>query len=260
MFKKKTKVPEENTSTEEVESILETDYTEEPEQEEEDLLAEVMQEEREQKKATQPAKKKKGLLTRFKKKEEEVYVPPQDTKLYLFTEVNKIGIVHYFMSNSIEVAVMSSEVNDIMDTALMEDYPSRLLIIDYGRGKFNDMEYVEGVTGLIEIFADIGYVTVFTCSNLMQNAIKHKFGKSKNVMSKIEVLKYKGAVDIYEHLTEKNETYTISGATDIRPENTLTFKGGKVETIPIEKISIIIQEPQLITDEDKGTEEVLAYR
>lgn len=173
-------------------------------------------------------KYEKGIFGRFKRPKID-YDPPTERKLYLMTEVVKIGIVQYLRNSKMEVAMLSSEVDDFLTTTMFETEPSRLVILDYGRGTFLDNEKVELVLGLIEAFSDIGTVTVFSNTASFKTAITRKFRGRKEILDKIDMHKYKGAVYIYEVLRDKNEVYKVGGAIDIQPEEVMKFRGEKVQ-------------------------------
>ena len=161
----------------------------------------------------------------FKRKQvEEVYVPPVKTKLYLLVEVQKQGLIQYFHENGVEVYFISTSVDDIIDELLLEESPMRLVVIDSGRGKFDDKKVLESIEGLIEIVCDMGYVSMFSNTNYFNTVKKRAVNNNKERENKIEVFKASGAVDVLSHLQEYNETYEDGGAEDVIPENVLEYQ------------------------------------
>lgn len=164
--------------------------------------------------------KEKIMQLRHRGKEEEEVIPPTDVKLYILAEVRKLGIVNYLRTKDIEVSLITEEASSIIDIVLQEEHGARLIIIDYGRGTFSNTVHVEEVLSLIEAFQDIGNVLVLSNTRNFTSQVRRIFKGS----DKVEVHSYSGAVGLYKVLKEKNEVYTIGGATEVLVENALEFK------------------------------------
>lgn len=161
----------------------------------------------------------------FKRKQsEEVYVPPVETKLYLLVEVQKQGLIQYFHENGVEVYFISTTVDDIIDELLLEESKIRLVVIDSGRGRFDDKKELEAIEGLIEVVCDMGNVSMFSNTNYFNSLKKRAVSNNKERAEKIDVFKSSGAVDVLTHLQEYNEVYNEGGAEDVIPENVLDFQ------------------------------------
>lgn len=161
----------------------------------------------------------------FKRKQsEEVYVPPVETKLYLLVEVQKQGLIQYFHENGVEVYFISTTVDDIIDELLLEESKIRLVVIDSGRGRFDDKKELEAIEGLIEVVCDMGNVSMFSNTNYFNSLKKRAVSNNKERAEKIDVFKSSGAVDVLTHLQEYNEVYNEGGAEDVVPENVLEFQ------------------------------------
>lgn len=203
--------------------------------------------------------KKPGLFGSFKTPDIE-YIPPTKKRLYLLSEVVKMGMVQYLHNNKIEVIQLSDDVSEMLSAAMFETHPARLVILDYGRGDFLEATKIVEIIGLIETFADVGEITVFSNTATFKTAIAKKFAKHKSVLDKVDMHDYKGAVHIYEVLRDKNEIFTEGGAIDISPEDTFEFKGEKVEADPALKQlsdsmtdvrkSLIGAMPEFVTDSE----------
>lgn len=135
---------------------------------------------------------------------------PVNTKLFILGEVYKLGIVHYLASQGVQVALLSTKPDEVIDKMLQEEQEARLLVLDYGRGQFARQEYTAEVLNLIEAFQDLGHVSVF--SNTKGFVVLAK-NRSKG-LERVEIQGYTGAVGVYQALKTKNEVYTVGGATD----------------------------------------------
>lgn len=162
----------------------------------------------------------------FKKREVEVEEkePPKKTKLYLLVEVQKQGIIQYFHENGVEVFFVNSDVDIMMNIILAEYDYVRLVIIDSGKGRFDDKKAIESINALVEIVCEIGEVTMFSNKNIFSAVKKKIVSVDKDKASKIDVFKTTGAVDVLTQLQTYNEVYDEGGAEDVVPENVLNYK------------------------------------
>lgn len=169
-----------------------------------------------------------GFFRKKKKVEEEV-IPPVQTRLYVLVEVQKQGLVQYLHENGVEVYALTDNPDELMDEFLLEDTDCRLVIIDNGRGRFEDKHMKESLLSLIEIVADMGKVTIFCTAGFLLHTKKNMTAKSKEVGSRIDIFKTSGAVDILSNLKTYNEVYTEGGAKDVTVEGVLNFKGEHID-------------------------------
>lgn len=168
------------------------------------------------------------LFFKKKKVEEVEEIPPVNTKLYVLVEVQKHGLVQYLHENGVEVYALTDDPEKLMDDFLLEDEESRLIIIDNGRGRFEDKHTKESLLSLIEIVADMGKVSIFTTAGFLLHVKKNMATKNKEASNRIDIFKTSGAVDILTKLKSYNEIYTEGGAEDINIENVMNFKGDLV--------------------------------
>lgn len=161
----------------------------------------------------------------FKKKEvEEEYIPPVDTKLYLLVESQKQGLIQYFHENDVEVYYITTDADEMIDELVREEDNMRLVVIDSGKGKFDDKKVLSDIEGVVEIACDVGCVSMFSNVNGFNNIKKKVVSNDKTKADKIDVFKSSGVVDVLTHLQGYNEVYREGRAKDVIPENVLSFK------------------------------------
>lgn len=161
----------------------------------------------------------------FRKKEVvEEYVPPVPTKLYLLVEEQKQGMIQYFHENDVEVYGIATDADILIDELIFEKDRVRLVVIDSGKGKFDDKKTLEQIEGLVEITCEIGNVSMFSNINSFNTIKKKIVANSKEKANKIDVYKSSGVVDVLTHLQSYNEVYNEGKVKDVRPENVLSFR------------------------------------
>lgn len=149
----------------------------------------------------------------FKKKEVKEIVR-LDKNLYILSEERKPGLVNYMEANGMHVKFVSDDVNKLIISLLREKDPIRLIIIDYGLGKYKALEAMEGIVGAISSASqklgtdEDNNCTVFTKNGALINKIKE-------LDVKVDIREYRGASDVVRALLEYPENYVTPGAKDI---------------------------------------------
>lgn len=162
----------------------------------------------------------------FKKREvEEVnQKPPKKTKLFLLIEEQKQGIIQYFHENGVEVFYVNSDAVIMTNILLAETDYARLVVLDSGKGKFDDRKVLEDISAAVEIVCEIGEVSLFSNRNSFSGLKKKLVALDKEKADKIDVFKSVGVVDVLTQLQQYNEVYSEGGAEDVTPENVLNYK------------------------------------
>lgn len=149
----------------------------------------------------------------FKKKEVKETIR-LDKNLYILAEIRKPGLVNYMEANNMHVKVVATDVNKLILSLLREKDPIRLVIIDYGLGKYKSLEQIESIIGAIgSANQKLGQdeennCTVFTKNGALINAIKE-------AKYNVDIKEYRGASDVVRALLEYPEDYVTPGAQDI---------------------------------------------
>ena len=163
----------------------------------------------------------------FKKKEVQEVVK-LDKNLYILAEVQKPGLVNYMEANDMHVKAISSDINRLLMGLIREKNPIRLVIIDYGIGKFKTLEAINNIIGLISTAQgrlgedEKHNTTVFTRNGSLLKAIKES-----GIV--VDVRDYKGASDIVKALLEYPETYITAGAKDVEGAPSADLQAYKYE-------------------------------
>lgn len=159
----------------------------------------------------------------LKKKEEEAPVI-LDKNLYILCDVQKPGFVNYMENNGIHVKCIETEPSRVTLRFIRENMPIRLVVIDYGTGRFKLIEQIDAIVGLISTANnklgedEAGNCTVFTKSGALIKELRD--GKYN-----VDIKEYRGGSDVVKTLLSYNESYVTSGAKDINGESEETLIG-----------------------------------
>lgn len=149
------------------------------------------------------------LSSLFKKKEVE-QVEYMDKNLYILTELPKPGLVSYLEANGIHVKKITTSIDEMILSMIREREPIRLVVVDFGSGKFKTLEAIGNIVGLLDqCSSDDGVkaATLFTKEGLIKKEIRDK-------KLDVDVREFKGSSDIVRALSEYRENYITPGAKD----------------------------------------------
>lgn len=176
-----------------------------------------------------------------RKKKEEV-VEYSDKNLYILAEIPKPGIITYLEANGIHVKKIVTSIDAMILSLIKEKNPIRLLIVDFGAGKWKTLENIDNIVGLLEqCVTEDGTrsSTIFTNNGAITQRLRTK-------KIAVDIREYKGISDIVRALTEYTENYVTPGAVD--------FEGA-----PSSDLSSFVYKPSGIS-ELKGEEKLQKFR
>lgn len=171
------------------------------------------------------------LLKAFikEKKQEEEIVEKKDTVLYILSDIQKSGLITYLNSNNISIKKCTSDIDDIFLVLTMsENVAYRLVVIDYGSGKYKLTENIDRLVGLLESNCDPKNnknVTVFTRNGVLRQTLR-------KAEIKCDTYEYSTVSDVIQRLKEYNEVYTQGDekeTVEIKSDDLLKFKPPKIE-------------------------------
>lgn len=148
------------------------------------------------------------MFEKFFKKKEEQQIEFLDKNLYILSEIPKPGIVSYLEANGVHVKKIVTDIDAMILSLIRERDPIRLIIIDFGTGKWKTLDAINNIVGLVSQCTSedsTKSTTLFTRNGAITKELKDR-------KIKVDVRDYKGISDIIRALMEYPENYVTPGA------------------------------------------------
>lgn len=167
------------------------------------------------------------MFSKFFKKKEEQEVEFLDKNLYILSEIPKPGIVSYLEANGVHVKKIVTDIDSMILSLIRERDPVRLIIVDFGAGKWKTLDSINNIVGLVSQCTsedNTKATTIFTRNGAITKELKDR-------KIQADVREYKGISDIIKALMEYPENYVTPGAKEFDGSPTSDLRAFKYDRL-----------------------------
>jgi len=166
---------------------------------------------------------------------EKVGGKQQKTILYCIIDRKKHGLVSYMRENGLNISYVYTSIEQAKNSMLIEDNPTRLIILDTGTGRFSAVNVRKELIDLMGICDEDTRITVFYVDSAIKGDWQRDLGKNKTRFS-VDWVQYSGTESVIKKVMSYKEGYMLSPdaeesdiVTGAEREMALQFKGPEVE-------------------------------
>lgn len=150
----------------------------------------------------------------------------QDMVLYIIADKKENGLTAYFRDCNIRVSSVFDDIIEAKNAVLMQSQPTRIVIIDSGRGKFTLTKVRDEIIDMLGISDEQNKTTVFYTDSVLKVDTLRALGKAGK---EIDWIQYKSTPVVAATILSYKENYIYDMEDDIEkflPEKeVLSLKG-----------------------------------
>ena len=182
----------------------------------------------------------------------------RDMVLYIIADKKENGLTTYFRECGIKVSSVYDDITEAKNAVLMQSLPTRIVIIDSGKGKFTLTKVREEIIDMLGISDEQNKTTVFFTDSVIKVDTMRALGKAAK---QIDWLQYKSTPIVAATILAYRENYVYDmedEADEIADEKTiLSMEGFKYRGEESERMGVVGITPKAVLDNivnEDGTE------
>ena len=170
-----------------------------------------------------------------------------DMVLYIIADKKENGLTAYFRESGIKVSAVFDDITDAKNAILMQSMPTRIVIVDSGKGKFTLTKVREDIIDMLGISDEQNKTTVFYTDSALKVDALRTLGKAGK---EIDWIPYKSTHIVAGTILAYKENYVYDMEEDVeareKSKDILSMRGFKYTGEPSPRMEPVGLTPEVI--------------